>query len=202
MTGPQLPSLILLTLRNPRRAAGVVLDQHWPRRALWLSLVLVSVIYTLTLVVIQMFRGPIIRMTMNGEAIDTALPIGLSQFVFLAAAAATANLAGRLFGGTGDFNGALSVVSWLQFVLVVLLAIQQLLFGVLPPLGAFMSVIILLLLFWLPVSFMAELHGFKRLWLTFLGVIGGQIILLFVFSDVLSLVFAMLGLQVSLGTGI
>lgn len=89
---------------------------------------------------------------------------------------------GRLFGGQGRMVKALDIVIWLQAILLVLQVGQILAMVLLPPLALVFGLASVGVLLWMLPQFVAELHGFRSAFVTFLGMVGTAAILLVALS--------------------
>lgn len=170
MTGRGLAELMRETLRDPRGGARIVMRLDLPLEARWLALVLMAVgSALLTHLGMSMMMMP----EEMGATLALPQPVAtaLSQLMVLILSAALATWVGRWAGGTGQFADALILIAWLQCVLLVLQVVQMVLMLLVPPLGALLGYAAVALFFWLMTAFVAELHGFRSLGLTFLGVI-------------------------------
>lgn len=104
---------------------------------------------------------------------------------------------GRMFGGIGDFRGALALTVWLNFVMLALQVVQIGLMVVLPPLAPIVALAALLWALWAFAGFVAELHGFGNQAVVLGGVLVGMVGLFVA----LSILMAMLGLTPPQGAG-
>ncbi|MBF9036320.1 YIP1 family protein [Rhodobacterales bacterium HKCCE2091] len=174
----ELLAHVRLTIGNPRAGAADVLAAMPPREALWYFFALV--------VVITVFLGEIVFMIASapeGEVPQVSvLGFGAVQAGFLLLLAVAVHRVGRAFGGAGTFAGALALVTWLQFIFILVQIVQVVLLLVAPPLSDVVLFLSTALFFWLLVSFIAELHGFASLGRVFLGVIATFIVLALVLS--------------------
>ena len=89
---------------------------------------------------------------------------------------------GRAFGGTGSFDQSLTLVIWAQFILFLVSLLQLVVLVFLPPVTDVITVMALVLFFWLMVNFVTELHGFTSPALVFVGFILSLMALAFVLS--------------------
>ena len=161
MTDLPLSTLAATTLRDPDAAAREVLSRHWTQDVLWSAMIAIACISTVL---------THLAMRAQGVPPEAMLPLMRSPFV-------TAGLevlliwftafslwrVGRTFGGTGDAQGALSVVVWLQALMVGFQLLQLAFLG-----AAALSTMLwlagaLLGFFWF-VRFAMVLHGFERPW--------------------------------------
>lgn len=150
-----ISSLLRLTFRDAREGAHAVLSLGVPQSALFLMVALVAVLSALMAAIFQLLvpatvasAGPppgIVALTIGGVIMGTA--IGL-------------HYAGRAFGGNGRLPDAILLMVWLQVVLLLIQAVQNIVLLVAP--GA--VGIIFLLAFgytlWLMINFIDVLHGF------------------------------------------
>lgn len=181
-----LSALLRETLRDPKAAMHRVLSLPIPRPALWQAFALVVILGMLLTYVSDLLlpapENPMLLVFRNTPIGTVAMALGLTLAMVIAL-----HRAGRAFGGTGDFEGALRVVTWLQAVMFVFNAVQLLLLIVLPPLGVLMGVVNLGLTLWLLTNFVATLHGFRSLLPAFLLIIVTAMALGFAFYFVLAL---------------
>jgi hypothetical protein len=121
---------------------------------------------------------------LSGQA---PLALGLLQAMMLYLAAHAIAYIGRLFGGVGGFDGALALVTWLQFIFLLVQLVQLVLLIVLPPIAAVVTILAIGLFFWLLVNFIAELHGFTSVGMVFVMTLVSFVTILFVVSLVLGI---------------
>jgi hypothetical protein len=170
MTIEGLMALLRETFRDPRVAARLVMAMRPPVEARWMGLVLVAVGSALLthLGMLMMMQGSDMGATM---AMPSPVLTALTQLMVLGLSAALATWVGRWRGGAGTFADALLLIVWLQLVLLALQVLQMVLLLLLPPLGMFVGYAAVGIFFWLLTCFVAELHGFRSLGMTFLGVL-------------------------------
>lgn len=172
MTG--LPALITYlvaeTLRDPRVAAGRLIAFDPPMEARWIGLLLVSVLALLEtrigLMVVSLGDQP----PLFALAADPVLGVPFQLFSQMLIAA-TVTYVGRMFGGAGGFSDALLLTVWLEFLLILVQAVQLVALVLVPPVGLLLSFVAIGLLIWLLVQFTAALHGFTNLVLVGLGMV-------------------------------
>jgi len=162
-TSAELMELAQLTLRSPREGAAVLLRDMPPRAALWLILWLV--------VVFLVMAGEASKLVIEGPPMAFAATVALQAVPAIAMVFLVYHV-GRAFGGGGSFDGALILVSWLQFIFVIVQAAQILLAVIMPPAAVLVAMLSIGLFFWLLVNFVAELHGFVSLARVFFGILG------------------------------
>lgn len=153
-------------VREPRAVAAVLLRAALPREALWLMFCLI--------IVSAMFFAQLLQLLITDGSVELVMgpvSLGILQGMMLFGMTIAIHRLGRLFGGTGDFEGALTLVTFHQFVLMLLQIINFIALIVFPPLSLLVQVVSLALFFWLLVNFIAELHGFRNLGQVFFGVL-------------------------------
>jgi hypothetical protein len=186
----QLLRMARHTVSNPRDGAAVILKLHLPMRALWLAFGLVIVLSMFLGEAVALLMGPPDQAAMPPEMMVSPITMGVIQAAFLFLVAHGIARIGQLFGGSGDFQGALALIVWLQFIFLVVQVIQLAAMLVVPPVAGLITILAMGLFFWLLVNFIATLHGFSSLGLIFVM----TILTAFGFVFVLSLVLTMLGL--------
>jgi hypothetical protein len=166
------------SIEEPRQGARWVLQMNLPLANAVQALVVVAILNGLmSYFVIQLALA-------GGEDVgyialsplNMALFQGLGMFVM----AAGAHLVGRWFGGTGQLNGAMVLVAWMQFILLLVQIIQLAITSLLPFFAMPITAVVIAASLWLLVNFIAELHGFASLFKVLAGIFatGFTIILL------------------------
>ena len=183
------------SILSPREAAQAVLALDWPRglrrQALFLAVLLSSLVFA----VADMLDGEVATVPMFGINTSLALVLGMAEFFVMAGGAWLAAFLGRLAGGNGDFDGAIILAAWLQFVTLVVQLAQLLVMFVAPPLQALIDIAAFILSFWLVTNFIAALHGFQSLALVLLSILAT----LFGFGMILAMVLAAFGIEIAIG---
>ncbi|WP_164876055.1 Yip1 family protein [Falsirhodobacter deserti] len=110
------------------------------------------------------------------------MPLLVAQAGALLMMSAVTFWIGRWRGGTGSFANSIITLSWLQIVMVAAQVAFLVLELALPFVAAIVGILALMLMLWLVVNFVAELHGFQSLGLVFVGVIGTLFVLSFVLA--------------------
>jgi hypothetical protein len=180
------------TITDPRAGAAEILRLMPPRPVLWMGFAL--------MVVGSLFLGEIVTLIVglpeDGPLTgQSPMALGLLQAAFLFLTVHAITYIGRLFGGTGGFDGALALMTWLQFIFLLVQVVQLVAMIVLPPLAGLITLVALGLFFWLLVNFIAELHGFTSVGQVFVMTLVSFVGLIFV----LSLVLAILGITFETG---
>jgi hypothetical protein len=177
------------TVSNPREGAETVLSLGLPRQALWLAFALVIVLSMLMGDILYLFAGVPTDGPLTGPLGGSPVVMGLLQAGFLYLMTHAITQIGRMFGGTGRFEEALTLVVWLQFIFLCVQVVQLLALLVIPPVAGLITLLALGLFLWLLVNFIAALHGFTSLGMVFVATILSAFTILFL----LSLVLTMLG---------
>jgi len=158
-----LTRLTLDTPRDPKSVAENLLGLGLLRPQI-ISLFAVSV----CLSVIYLFVS---NVSMNGEnpfvivvgpgLVMGPLPVAIMIFVMTLVSALASSRIGRMFGGQGDFNALLIVMSWLQWMQFVFQMLSTLLSFVSIVLSGLASLVIFVLTLWIFVAMVDRAHGFE-----------------------------------------
>ena len=177
------------TLRNPQEGAHLVMGLALPSRVLWLffalQLVLSAIIKT---IVFELFPQEGANLSAN-----TAINLSIAEAVIAVILVFAITYIGRHFKGHGTFDQGLTLVLWLQFILLCMNVVQIGVMLILPPAGQVLTFLALALSFWLLAQFIAALHGFTSLGRIFLGIVLTLMAMAFLFN----ILFALLGIQVA-----
>ena len=158
-----LTRLTLDTPRDPKSVAEHLLGLGLLRPQI-ISLFAVSV----CLSVISLFVS---NVSMNGDnpfvivvgpgLVMGPLPVAIMIFVMTLVSALASSRIGRMFGGQGDFNALLIVMSWLQWMQFVFQMLSTLLSFVSIALSGLASLVIFVLTLWIFVAMVDRAHGFE-----------------------------------------
>ncbi len=158
-----LTRLTLDTPRDPKSVAEQLLGLGLLRPQI-ISLFAVSV----CLSVISLFVS---NVSMNGDnpfvivvgpgLVMGPLPVAIMIFVMTLVSAFASSRIGRMFGGQGDFNALLIVMSWLQWMQFVFQMLSTLLSFVSIALSGLISLVIFVLTLWIFVAMVDRAHGFE-----------------------------------------
>jgi len=158
-----LTRLTLDTPRDPKSVAEHLLGLGLLRPQI-ISLFAVSV----CLSVISLFVS---NVSMNGDnpfvivvgpgLVMGPLPVAIMIFVMTLVSALASSRIGRMFGGQGDFNALLIVMSWLQWMQFVFQMLSTLLSFVSIVLSGLSSLVIFVLTLWIFVAMVDRAHGFE-----------------------------------------
>ena len=183
-----LLGLARITLQSPAQAVAFLRGLDLPMVARWSGFWFVAVMSAI-LVHLDMMLQPIVIEGFLAQFIGNPFLTAVLQAGFLLLTVTACTQVGRLFGGTASFADTLLVLTWMQTLLIGLQILQIVLAIILPPLGNLLSLVTLVMTFWLMTHFVAALHGCRSHGLVFLGVIltlVGMVVLLAVF---LALIF-------------
>ena len=158
-----LTRLTLDTPRDPKSVAEQLLGLGLLRPQI-ISLFAVSV----CLSVISLFVS---NVSMNGDnpfvivvgpgLVMGPLPVAIMIFVMTLVSAFASSRIGRMFGGQGDFNALLIVMSWLQWMQFVFQMLSTLLSFISIALSGLISLVIFVLTLWFFVAMVDRAHGFE-----------------------------------------
>ena len=158
-----LTRLTLDTPRDPKSVAEHLLGLGLLRPQI-ISLFAVSV----CLSVISLFVS---NVSMNGDnpfvivvgpgLVMGPLPVAIMIFVMTLVSALASSRIGRMFGGQGDFNALLIVMSWLQWMQFVFQMLSTLLSFISIALSGLASLVIFVLTLWIFVAMVDRAHGFE-----------------------------------------
>ncbi len=181
------------TVTDPRAGAEEVLRLAPPRAALYLCFALMVVASLIMGEVVALIAPSPEAGPLTGQS---PLALGLLQAAFLYLAVHAITHIGRVFGGIGTFDGALALITWLQFIFFLVQLAQLVLLVLLPPVAAILTVLAIGLFFWLLANFITVLHGFTSVGMVFFMTLVSFVSILFVVSIVLSI----LGLTLETGS--
>lgn len=178
-------ALARFTVQNPRAAARGLMAMGLPDAARWL---LFGVVATASAVLTHAGFNllPPNDSQFMADAMTSPMRTAFFQGGFLLIAGFAITVIGRWQGGKGNFVDALLLISWLQFVLLCLQAVQIVTLFVLPPVAEIIGVLGLGLSFWLLTQFIVELHGFASSWRVLFGIIAAILVIAVAISVVLT----------------
>ena len=158
-----LTRLTLDTPRDPKSVAEHLLGLGLLRPQI-ISLFAVSV----CLSVISLFGS---NVSMNGDnpfvivvgpgLVMGPLPVAIMIFVMTLVSALASSRIGHMFGGQGEFNALLIVMSWLQWMQFVFQMLSTLLSFISIALSGLISLVIFVLTLWIFVAMVDRAHGFE-----------------------------------------
>lgn len=165
-----LLSLARFTLQSPREGARMVMSANVPTSARWAALALMA-IGSAVLAHLSFGLMPAEMRDQMGAAMRNPFGTAIFQAFLMVASVFVAHWVGQRFGGKGSFDDALILMVWLQFILLILQALQIVVQIAIPPLADLVGIASIAIFMWLISNFVAELHGFQSVGRTFLGVI-------------------------------
>lgn len=176
-----LLGLVRDTLSDPRGAARRVMAVDVPLRDRWLALAFTAVATTV------LFH---LSLALLPAGIERPLVPPLATLAVQGGLLVLAVLLiwriGAARGGRGSLPETVSVMAWLQFVLLVVQAVQVVAEVLLPPLASMIGIAGMVLFLWLLTQFVTELHGFRSAGAVFGAIMG----VMFAVGFVLALLFA------------
>ena len=156
----QLIQLARLSLRDPKYGAAEVLKNHVSLQAaielaalvVILGSILSSLFYQLPTVSNEadqanLFRNPFVFTAVQGAVLCV---IVLATY-----------LIGQMVGGSGELKDTLVLMVWLQFIMLLFQFVQIFASMVIPVLDGLLTIVSIVLFFWLFANFVAVLHGFR-----------------------------------------
>ena len=158
--------LTRLTLDTPRDPKSVA--EHLLGLGLFRSQIISLFGVSVCLSVISLFVS---NVSMNGDnpfvivvgpgLVMGPLPVAIMIFVMTLVSALASSRIGRMFGGQGDFNALLIVMSWLQWMQFLFQMLSTLLSFVSIALSGLASLVIFVLTLWIFVAMVDRAHGFE-----------------------------------------
>ncbi len=184
----------LNTLRAPKYEARWAITSNFDRSERWQALILNTVVSTLLLWLwtylntadVSVQRGNV-EALIAALVLDNPIWAGSIQTGFAIGSVFVLHHVGRAFGGGGDLDGAVAVMAWMTFVLNLVSLVQVVVWLVAPILAGLIGLFSGILIFVLLTCFCAELHGFRSLFMTFIGIVFTIFTILFGFSLLLAL---------------
>ena len=171
-----LTRLTLDTPRDPKSVAEHLLGLGLLRPQI-ISLFVVSV----CLSVISLFVS---NVSMNGDnpfvivvgpgLVMGPLPVAIMIFVMTLVSALASSRIGHMFGGQGDFNALLIVMSWLQWMQFVFQMLSTLLSFISIALSGLISLVIFVLTLWIFVAMVDRAHGFESVLKSIVTIVLGR----------------------------
>lgn len=189
MTGlsDQIIALARQSLEDPRAAVRnlLVIGVPLPARTIGLLLMAVgsALLMHLGFLLLPPTEDPMALFMMASP-----LRAAIVQWLVLAASVLLVFRIGRAWGGKGSLPDTLLVVVWLQVIMLAVQALQLVVFLVAPGFAGIVSLVGLLLFFWLATSFIAELHGFASRGAVLAGILVASVGVAMVLVLVLTLI--------------
>ena len=177
------------SIPDPRGVLGELRRRNYSVRDMAMAAALVAALGVI------FFEGTMLLAPVEGQdgtLLGIKSPIGafVFQYAMILVTAVVVFFGGRMFGGKAGFDDSLLAVTWLQFVMLLVQVVQMVALILVPPLGLLVFMTALILLVYLLVNFIMEIHGFKNPMAVVAGVIGA----FFAIALVLSILMAILGI--------
>ncbi len=170
--------LVIDSIVRPRAAARQILGAGVPAGVLLEAAVLV-VCAGVVLGYAALMMNPGAIDVVSASILGRPLLGALVQLAALCVVVVLTVRIGRLFGGSGGFQGALTLVVWLNAMMVLIQVAQLVALAVLPALAAVLAIATIIWALWAFANFVAELHGFKSPAIVLGAVILTSIVLFF-----------------------
>lgn len=157
-----LIQLAIKTLREPKRCLRIVLDIVITMPELMQATALV-VLLSMILPIISLMLQPIeVQQAMSAFS-SNPIPIFILQVFIILGSAGLITTFGKMFQGYGTFKETLTAMVWLQFVLLGVQILQLLVSIIAPGFNAAFFLGSVLMMIYLTISFIMEIHGFNNL---------------------------------------
>lgn len=154
-----LTDLVVLSLRDPRKAAEQIIGWQLNRETLWTALALAAAVNTLIFSVSVVLQP--------SAAMPAFFTSPLAMFVLLAGVLVVMThglfWTGRAIGGTGDLGDVLSLVVFLQVLRIMAQIVIFVVMFVAPGLSLMLSLATGIIGLWILVNFIAAAHRFSSM---------------------------------------
>jgi hypothetical protein len=145
------------TLNATDDTATQVLSYRYERPILMQAVVVLATINLMLIAIVSYIAPAPVEVAIQVSPVSLTILIAASMVTL----AFGLSRAGRIFGGTADFDASLTVVIWLQAVGLTFDLGQIALMGLSPTLAALFGIGSLVALLWCTVKFVKVLHGFS-----------------------------------------
>lgn len=179
-----LLAAVRFTVQNPREGARMVMRANVPVPARWIALAIMAILSAVLAHVSFGMMPPEMRAQM-GTAMASPFRTAIFQAALMLIATHAIVWIGRWRGGIGTFNDALILMVWLQFILLILQVLQIAFQVLLRPMAEVVGYLSVAVFIWLLSNFIAEVHGFKSVGKTFIGVMVTMLAMGFVLALVM-----------------
>ncbi|RUS64980.1 YIP1 family protein [Pseudorhodobacter sp. E13] len=187
LTPAVLLAMVRDTIRAPRDGAQAIMRIGFSPAIGWMALLLMAVASTL-LTHLSFAMMPAEAQDVWAAAMTSPVRTAIMQWVVLLISVHAIHKVGRWRGGKGSLDQTVLLVAWLQFILLCVQIVQLVVQTLVPPMSDLVGLLGLVLFFWLLTNFVATLHGFQSLALTFVGIL----ITLFAAATILAFIFALI----------
>lgn len=180
----KLPDLALLTLKDPKAAADIILGWRLSKEAIWTAIALVSVVITLFSTLSNMIMP-----------VPTPLAVIVSNpFIYFVIAAGgfiatvySVFWAGRFLGGQGQINDLMVLLLWLQALRAVAQVVIIVAMILAPVLASFLVLFVAVATLWIFVQFINAGLRLNSMLKALVALVIGAVALIVVSSFLLSL---------------
>lgn len=176
------------TLKDPKDVLRILLDRNYALTDIAMAAAFLSALGVLSVEAMTFLAPPDPESGFIGAR--QPLTSFVIQFMVTVLGAIAIYSGGRLFGGKGSLADSLLALTWLEFVLLLVQVIQIVAFMLLPMLGTLIFLSAVVLLIYLLVNFIMEVHGFTN----GLAVVAGVVVGFFVVAVALLILLAILGI--------
>lgn len=179
--------LAVQTLKDPRSVLRRLLDRGYALNDIALAAAFLAALGVISVELVTFIAPP----EPGTGFIGASRPITsfVIQFMVTVLGAIAIYVGGRVFGGKGSLADSLLALTWLEFVLLLVQIAQIAAFVLAPFLGSLIFLSAVVLLVYLLVNFIMEVHGFTN----GLAVVAGVVVGFIVVAIVLLILLVILG---------
>lgn len=164
MTSMMWRDLLVQTVQAPEDAARAVMRIAMERRDIWVAVAAVACLNAIFSGILGALSPAPPPDAQTIPLISLApMPQALMIGGLLVLLSHMLTWVGRYFGGTGQIDDMLKLMVWMQLVAMVLQVVNLAVLLVLPPLGGFLVIVIVLVMLRVLLSFVKVGHGFSSL---------------------------------------
>lgn len=163
VTPAGLLRMLVLTLRDPARAAGQLISLNLSRVALWQALALVTILSVIVTALTPEAAMQTVTAVDHEPVVVTPLAYAAIMGSLLVILVFALYYTGLSLGGTGTFPATLVLVVWLEVLATAVRAVLSLALIVSPVIAGLLSLGGLAVLLRTLISFIDVLHGFQSL---------------------------------------
>ncbi|MFY0691298.1 MAG: YIP1 family protein [Paracoccaceae bacterium] len=192
----QILNLMKLTITNPREGATTILSFSFGRDVLWMIMALIVVSSGVLSRLASMLAPPSGAPELTAQFLTSPLLSAIVVLGVLMIMVICTHFVGRGFGGTGEFNESLSLVIWLQAIMLMIQVVQLGVLLISPFLASLIGFGSVALFLWLYVNFVAVLHGFTSIPLVLVGIMVSMFAVGFGLSIIAGLIAALFGMEI------
>lgn len=183
----KIVELGLQSFRAPRRSLAEILSWSLAPRVIWQAAVAILIFsFLLSRIGLALFplsgeMGGMVQALFASPVFLLLVQLGL-----ILCLSGALRLAGRLFGGAASWPDCLTAVVWLNFLSLLMQALQLALMFVSPMLAGLASFASFFALLALATGFTMELQGYKNALVTLIGIILGFILCVVIVSSLIA----------------